>query len=57
MAIIYFISTKAGSGIATAALRYQILQHFKLTNGITGGAREALKAKESSTERGRSTNV
>ena len=56
MAIIYFISTGSSSR-PRGELRYQILQHFKLTNGITGGAREALKAKESSTERGRSTNV
>ena len=56
MAIIYFISTGSSSR-TRGELRYQILQHFKLTNGITGGAREALKAKESSTERGRSTNV
>ena len=30
-----------------SAPRYQILQHFKLTNGFTGGATEPPKAKES----------
>ena len=29
-----------------SAPRYQILQHFKLTNGFTGGATEPPKAKE-----------
>ena len=29
-----------------SAPRYQILQHFKLTNGFTGGAMEPPKAKE-----------
>ena len=37
--------------LTASAPRYQILQHFKLTNGFTGGAMEPPKAKESSTER------